>query len=276
MMNNLSINTEDPPTVQKGTAGLAPQTRAPAVWYHIHRSHNFSILNIFATLSFRGLVEPPSIQRRRRQLSPRHHKFNNLDSTLIDHTRSAPKTGDNNFPSQVYLSVTLPMNFSSYGFCRKDLRSDTISYDAQRMIGHGSFGAVFLAKVVNTDDVVAIKKVLQDKRFKNRELQIMRQIAKHPHPYVVALKHHFISKGSKSDDIYLNLVLEYIPETVYSVSKHYNKAKEPFPTFSLKLYMYQLCRSLAHIHGMGICHRCVYLYQTIRLLTVLRDLLLQT
>lgn len=138
---------------------------------------------------------------------------------------------------------------------RKDLRSDTISYDAQRMIGHGSFGAVFLAKVVNTDDVVAIKKVLQDKRFKNRELQIMRQIAKHPHPYVVALKHHFISKGSKSDDIYLNLVLEYIPETVYSVSKHYNKAKEPFPTFSLKLYMYQLCRSLAHIHGMGICHR---------------------
>lgn len=31
MMNNLSINTEDPPTVQKGTAGLAPQTRAPAV-----------------------------------------------------------------------------------------------------------------------------------------------------------------------------------------------------------------------------------------------------
>ena len=125
------------------------------------------------------------------------------------------------------------------------------------MIGHGSFGAVFLAKVVSTNDVVAIKKVLQDKRFKNRELQIMRQIAKHPHPYVVALKHHFISKGSKSDDVYLNLVLEYIPETVYSVSKHYNKAKEPFPTFFLKLYMLQLCRSLAHIHGMGICHRSV-------------------
>ena len=148
-------------------------------------------------------------------------------------------------------------NFNFWSWRRKELRSDTISYDAQRMIGHGSFGAVFLAKVVSTDDVVAIKKVLQDKRFKNRELQIMRQIAKHPHPYVVALKHHFISKGSKSDDVYLNLVLEYIPETMYSVSKHYNKAKEPFPTFSLKLYMLQLCRSLAHIHGMGICHRLV-------------------
>ena len=125
------------------------------------------------------------------------------------------------------------------------------------MIGHGSFGAVFLAKVVETDDVVAIKKVLQDKRFKNRELQIMRQIAKQPHPYVVALRHHFISKGSKSDDVYLNLVLEYIPETVYSVAKHYNRAKESVPLFSVRLYMYQLCRSLAHIHGMGICHRSV-------------------
>jgi glycogen synthase kinase 3 beta len=143
-------------------------------------------------------------------------------------------------------------------FNRRDLRSDTINYDAQRMIGHGSFGAVFLAKVVETDDVVAIKKVLQDKRFKNRELQIMRQIAKQPHPYVVALRHHFISKGSKSDDVYLNLVLEYIPETVYSVAKHYNRAKESVPLFSVRLYMYQLCRSLAHIHGMGICHRSAF------------------
>lgn len=138
---------------------------------------------------------------------------------------------------------------------RKDLRSDTINYDAQRMIGHGSFGAVFLAKVIETDEMVAIKKVLQDKRFKNRELQIMRQLSKQPHPYIVALKHHFVSKGSKSDDVYLNLVLEYIPETIYSMSKYFNRRKESMPIFSVKIYMYQLARSLAHIHGMGICHR---------------------
>ena len=125
------------------------------------------------------------------------------------------------------------------------------------MIGHGSFGAVFLAKVVETDEMVAIKKVLQDKRFKNRELQIMRQLAKQPHPYIVLLKHHFVSKGSKSDDVYLNLVLEYIPETIYSVSKYFSRRKELMPIFSVKLYMYQLARSLAHIHGMGICHRFV-------------------
>lgn len=135
------------------------------------------------------------------------------------------------------------------------MRSDTVNYDAQRMIGHGSFGAVFLAKVVETNEVVAIKKVLQDKRFKNRELQIMRQLAKQPHPYVVNLCHHFVSRGSRNEDVYLNLVLEFIPETVYSVAKHYSRSKEQFPILSIKLYMYQLARALGHIHGMGICHR---------------------
>ena len=167
-------------------------------------------------------------------------------------------------------------------FFRNDVNSDTVSYDAQRMIGHGSFGAVFLAKVIETDEIVAIKKVLQDRRFKNRELQIMRQVSrlfqflpfvlsfphpyhsfshfklqlmKLPHPYIVALRHYFISRGSKPDDVYLNLVLEYVPETLYSIAKHYSKSKQNFPILAIKLYMYQLARALAHIHGMGICHR---------------------
>lgn len=41
---------------------------------------------------------------------------------------------------------------------RRDKSSETINYDAQRMVGHGSFGAVFQAKVVETGEVVAIKK----------------------------------------------------------------------------------------------------------------------
>ena len=117
------------------------------------------------------------------------------------------------------------------------------------MVGHGSFGAVFLASIVGTDEVVAIKKVLQDRRFKNRELQIMKLLAKQPHPYIVSLKHYFISKGAKADDVYLNLVLEYVPETVYSVAKHYIRSKSQVPLITVKLYMYQLARALAHIHG---------------------------
>lgn len=74
--------------------------------------------------------------------------------------------------------------------------AETISYSAERIIGNGSFGVVFQASVVETGEVVAIKKVLQDKRFKNRELQIMRQLVKDGHSNIVALKHCFYSQVS--------------------------------------------------------------------------------
>lgn len=131
----------------------------------------------------------------------------------------------------------------------------TISYSAERIIGNGSFGVVFQAAVVETGEVVAIKKVLQDKRFKNRELQIMRQLVKDKHSNIVTLKHCFYSQGEKPDELYLNLVLEYVPETVYSISRQHQKAKITLPLLYVKLYLYQLSRALSHIHALGICHR---------------------
>lgn len=134
-------------------------------------------------------------------------------------------------------------------------QEQTISYSAERIIGNGSFGVVFQAAVVETGEIVAIKKVLQDKRFKNRELQIMRQLVKDPHSNIVALKHCFYSQGEKPDELYLNLVLEYVPETVYSISRQHQKSKVALPLLFVKLYLYQLSRALAHIHDLGICHR---------------------
>jgi serine/threonine protein kinase len=55
--------------------------------------------------------------------------------------------------------------------------------------------------------------------------------------------------------VYLNLVLEFVPDTVYRISKHYSKQNQRVPTLYVKLYTYQLCRSLAHIHSLGVCHR---------------------
>lgn len=128
------------------------------------------------------------------------------------------------------------------------------------MIGHGSFGTVFTAKIAETGTVVAIKKVLQDSRFKNRELIIMKLLAENSHPFIVKLINFFGSKGGKSDEIYLNLVLEFVPETLHSVAKFYQRRREVFPIVLVRTYMYQLSRALAHIHGMDICHRFVSLY----------------
>ncbi|GAA5978274.1 hypothetical protein JCM21900_006265 [Sporobolomyces salmonicolor] len=137
-----------------------------------------------------------------------------------------------------------------------------LAYSHSKVVGNGSFGVVFSAKLAKGslgpdnegDDDVAIKKVLQDKRFKNRELQIMRLVK---HPNVVNLRAFFYSNGDKpkKDEVYLNLVLEYVPETVYRASRHYAKLKQTMPMHYIKLYMYQLLRSLAYIHSVGICHR---------------------
>lgn len=124
-------------------------------------------------------------------------------------------------------------------------------FSCHTIVGHGSFGVVFQALIDGTDETVAIKKVLQDRRFKNRELEIMETLH---HPNVVKLKYSFFTTD-KNDDVYLNLVMEYIPETVYVVSRHYSKAKQAIPAIYCKTYMYQLFRALAYIHNTGVCHR---------------------
>ncbi|ONK55563.1 uncharacterized protein A4U43_UnF1610 [Asparagus officinalis] len=127
-----------------------------------------------------------------------------------------------------------------------------ITYIAEHVIGTGSFGVVFQAKCRETGEIVAIKKVLQDKRYKNRELQIMHML---DHPNIVALKHCFFSTTNR-EEIYLNLVLEFVPDTVNRIARQCNKMNICMPLIHVKLYIYQICRALAYIHNcVGICHR---------------------
>ncbi|XP_013586226.1 PREDICTED: shaggy-related protein kinase gamma-like [Brassica oleracea var. oleracea] len=130
--------------------------------------------------------------------------------------------------------------------------NQTISYMAERAVGQGAFGVVFQAKCLETGETVALKKVLQDRRYKNRELQTMRLL---DHPNVVSLKHCFFSTTDK-DELYLNLVLEYVPETVHHVINHYSNLNQRMPLVYAKLYTYQIFRSLSYIHRcIGVCHR---------------------
>ena len=49
--------------------------------------------------------------------------------------------------------------------------------------------------------------------------------------------------------------MDYIPDTAYRVMKQYLKMKQMVPNLLVKLYSYQLLRSIAYIHAKGICHR---------------------
>ncbi|CAL6324637.1 unnamed protein product [Bathycoccus prasinos] len=155
-----------------------------------------------------------------------------------------------------------------------------VSYETQRVVGNGSFGVVYKALCTTTNQTVAIKKVLQDKRFKNRELAIMKLLR---HTNVVHMRHSFYhhqqrdnkqqqreendnnkdnnnnrnNETNRNDpgEVYLNLVLDYVSDTVYRISKQHNQAGERIPILYVKLYAYQMARGLAAIHKIGVCHR---------------------
>ena len=74
------------------------------------------------------------------------------------------------------------------------------------------------------------------------------------HTNCVRLKQGFFTQGDAEDEIFLNLAMDYVPETLKSVQLHYKERKELVPIFLTKLYMYQLLRGLAYIHGKGIVH----------------------
>ena len=135
---------------------------------------------------------------------------------------------------------------------KSDEREKSYTYTATEIIGSGSFGVVYEAIVSETGEVVAIKKVFQDKRYKNRELQILKELN---HPNVIKLRNYFYTKGDNAGEIYLNCVMDFIPETLSKIIKFFNKSKTVMPSILVKLYAYQMLKSLAYIHSMGICHR---------------------
>ena len=126
------------------------------------------------------------------------------------------------------------------------------TYTATQIIGSGSFGVVYQANISETNETVAIKKVFQDRRYKNRELQILKELN---HPNVIKLRHYFYTQGDKPDEVYLNCVMDFIQETLSRNIRFYYKQKQNIPLLLLKLYSYQMMKSLAYIHALGICHR---------------------
>ncbi len=97
-----------------------------------------------------------------------------------------------------------------------------LTYNAEKIIGNGSFGVVFKARIAETGEPVAIKKVFQDPRYKNREFEILQNLHQVNN---IEMRHAFYSKGDSDGEMYLNVVMDYIPDTIYRVMKNFIKNK---------------------------------------------------
>jgi serine/threonine protein kinase len=112
------------------------------------------------------------------------------NAASIQNNTAKTKTDGNN---TVKDTPKLTQVVATKGKCNGEDETEEISYTDAKVIGNGSFGVVYQAKLINSNDLVAIKKVLQDRRYKNRELQIMRRL---DHQNIVKLLYFFFVSNS--------------------------------------------------------------------------------
>ncbi|MBC8874309.1 MAG: serine/threonine protein kinase [Planctomycetes bacterium] len=117
------------------------------------------------------------------------------------------------------------------------------------LIGHGGMGAVYKARQVRLDRLVALKIIVPDAAaepgFAERFEREARSLAKLNHPHVVTV-HDF----GVADGIYY-LIMEYVSGTDL---RHLIQSKELSPESALAMIP-QICDALQFAHDQGIVHR---------------------
>ncbi|KAJ0010654.1 hypothetical protein Pint_33176 [Pistacia integerrima] len=125
------------------------------------------------------------------------------------------------------------------------------SFEKLDKIGQGTYSSVYRARDLETNKLVALKKVRfanmdpESVRFMAREIIILRRL---DHPNVMKLEGLITSRVSGS----LYLIFEYMEHDLAGLAA---TPGVKFTEEQIKCYMQQLLRGLEHCHSRGILHR---------------------
>ncbi|XP_017707022.1 PREDICTED: MAPK/MAK/MRK overlapping kinase-like isoform X3 [Rhinopithecus bieti] len=127
------------------------------------------------------------------------------------------------------------------------------NYKAIGKIGEGTFSEVMKMQSLRDGNYYACKQMKQ--RFESveqvnnlREIQALRRL--NPHPNILTLHEVVFDRKSGS----LALICELMDMNIYELIRG---RRYPLSEKTIMHYMYQLCKSLDHIHRNGIFHRDV-------------------
>ena len=116
------------------------------------------------------------------------------------------------------------------------------------LIGQGTFGQVFKGRLKQTGEIVAIKRVLQDKKYKNREVEIVNLLNSD-----FVMKVHATYMTYEGNQEYLHILMTHYDSDLFDFIKYHEK--KPISPLDFKIITYQIFRGLMYIHSKGICHR---------------------
>ncbi|KAF7842804.1 putative serine/threonine-protein kinase [Senna tora] len=132
------------------------------------------------------------------------------------------------------------------------------SFEKLEKIGQGTYSSVYKARDLETNKIVALKKVRftnmdpESVRFMAREIIILRRL---DHPNVMKLEGMITSRVSGS----LYLVFEYMEHDLAGLSAlpgvKFSEEQLAILRVQIKCYMQQILKGLDHCHRKGVLHR---------------------
>jgi len=143
-------------------------------------------------------------------------------------------------------------------------RTKHLTYQPERIVGTGAFGAVLQARVVETKQTVCLKQVpanLVDTCSESgysKEVLALHELGRRNHPNIMKLYDAFWGQGLDNSNKKLTkclyFVMEYFPDNLSRILRHCRLHQTPLQPFQILLYAYQLFRGLFYIHSMGYIH----------------------
>uniref|UniRef100_A0A3Q4B5Y9 mitogen-activated protein kinase n=1 Tax=Mola mola TaxID=94237 RepID=A0A3Q4B5Y9_MOLML len=122
-----------------------------------------------------------------------------------------------------------------------------------KKIGEGTFSEVLKTQSLKDGKFYACKTMKQtinslEQAYNLREVQAMKRLS--PHANIIQLHELIFDRETGT----VSLICELMEMNIYEFMQG---RKTPLPDHTVKNYMYQLCRSLEHMHSCGIFHRDV-------------------
>lgn len=127
-------------------------------------------------------------------------------------------------------------------------------YFDPKLVDQGTFGRIFATTRDDSTQKFGIKEVVQDKRFKQRELHMLYLLRKHQHPNIIRLIESFVSEDMWGDS-YLYVVMPLMDMNLHSYIVKQVQKHSFISNLEVQSLMYQLCSAINHIHNLRICHR---------------------
>eukprot|EP00906_Rhabdomonas_costata_P021572 RCo031303 len=153
-------------------------------------------------------------------------------------------------------SVTSPMEASSSrqdpGTARKEPEKRILTqYKVLCTVGDGAYGLVLKAQEVQSNDLVAIKRM--KRKFYSwqecMELREIKSLRKLSHPNIVKLREVI----RENDELFF--IFEYCETTVYTQMKDLSNEGKAFDENRIRSISYQVLSGLGHMHKHGFFHR---------------------